>query len=262
MEHYPADHKAATALYFLGRQSERDADYAAARAYYQRLMGEFPHFYYGVLARDRMTDSRLIAATPAEKTAAWLETIDFPPHADYSTQTPNEATKMRIERAHLLVNAGMADFADAEVRFSAHTDGQPHLLAVGLARTDAAPFLSLRHMKALAPDYLTTPLDSAPKQFWEMLFPLPYQSALVASAKQQNLDPYMVAALIRQESELLTAHSHANAYGLTQIVPATRAHAGAPPGHAHILHQPALSARDESAPRHVLFTRAARSVER
>jgi soluble lytic murein transglycosylase len=222
IEHYPGDNKSATALYYLGRISERENDYPAARSYYERVMREFPNFYYAVLARGRIADSHLVSATASEKTAAWLDTIEFPAHADYTGQTPSQATQARIARARLLVAAGMADFADAEVRFSARTDGQPHLLAVGLARTDAAPFLSLRHMKALAPDYLSTSLDKAPKEFWQMLFPLPYTNALVSSARQQNLDPYMVAALIRQESEFNPgAHSHANAYGLTQIVPAT-----------------------------------------
>jgi len=219
---YPGDNKAATALYYLGRLSENRNEYPSARAYYDRLIQVFPNFYYAVLARERLTESRLVAAAPEPKVGDWLDTIEFPPHADYSSHEPNEATKVRIERARLLANGGLTDFADAEVRFGSKVDGQPHLLAVELARTDAAPYLSLRHMKSLAPDYLSTPLSGAPKDFWKMLFPLPYSASLVHSANSQNLDPYMVAALIRQESEFNPgAHSHANAYGLTQIVPAT-----------------------------------------
>ncbi|HUE04697.1 MAG TPA: lytic transglycosylase domain-containing protein, partial [Bryobacteraceae bacterium] len=55
-----------------------------------------------------------------------------------------------------------------------------------------------------------------------LLFPLPFEQDLVRSAKQQNLDPYMVAALIRQESEFdPQALSAKQAYGLTQVQPAT-----------------------------------------
>ena len=222
VQHYPGDNKAGTALYYLGRMAERDNDPAAARAYYERLDKEFPNFYYAVLAREHLTQSTIASATPADKVTAWLDTLDFPSHADYTSQTPSDATKARIERTRLLVAAGRSDLADSEVRFAAKTDGQAHLLAVELARTDAAPYLSLRHMKALAPDYLSTAVDAAPKPFWEMLFPLPYEGALVASSRRQNIDPFMVAALIRQESEFNPgAHSYANAYGLTQIVPAT-----------------------------------------
>ncbi len=199
VQNYPGDNKAATALYYLGRLSESQSDYDSARAYYERLGSVFPNFYYAVLGRERLAEARVVAATPAVKVAEWLDAIEFPPHADYSAHIPNDATKTRIERARLLASAGLTDFAEADVRFGSKVDGQPHLLAVELASTDGAPYLGLRHMKSLAPDYLSTPVSDAPKQFWKMLFPLPYSSALVNSAKSQNLDPYMVAALIRQD---------------------------------------------------------------
>ena len=55
-----------------------------------------------------------------------------------------------------------------------------------------------------------------------MLFPLPYKEDVARQAKSHDLDLYAVAALIRQETEFNpAAHSHANAYGLMQLVPAT-----------------------------------------
>jgi soluble lytic murein transglycosylase len=222
VEHYPGDNKAATALYFLGRKSEYDSDFAQAKAYYERVAKEFPNFYYAVMARERLSEAKVSAAAASEQTDAWLDSVEFPAHADYSNENMTPLTKERVERAQLLVAAGRADLADAEVRFGARTDGQAHLLAVQLAETDAAPYLSLRHMKALAPDYLSTSVEKAPKQFWQMLFPMPFEASLLSSARRFGLDPYMVAALIRQESEFNpVAHSYANAYGLTQIVPAT-----------------------------------------
>src|SRR5262249_10603875 len=77
-------------------------------------------------------------------------------------------------------------------------------------------------MKTASPDYLALSLEDAPREFWELLFPLPYQKDLLRSARQQNLDPYLVAALIRQESEFNPqALSPKHAYGLTQVEPAT-----------------------------------------
>ena len=108
------------------------------------------------------------------------------------------------------------------MRFAARTDGQPHLLAMEMARSAATPHLGLRYMKSMVPNYLTVPFEDAPKRFWELLFPMPWQSDLMRNAKRQNLDPYIVAALIRQESEFNPAAvSHSNAYGLTQILPST-----------------------------------------
>ena len=70
-----------------------------------------------------------------------------------------------------------------------------------LARNADSPYQGLRYMKSFAPDYLAMPFDQMPRRFWELLFPMPYQTDLVTNAKLQNLDPYIVAALIRQESE-------------------------------------------------------------
>src|SRR5207245_1196003 len=59
-------------------------------------------------------------------------------------------------------------------------------------------------------------------KYWELLFPLPYRSELMNAARTAGVDPYLVAGLIRQESEFNPqALSHASAYGLTQVRPAT-----------------------------------------
>jgi len=66
------------------------------------------------------------------------------------------------------------------------------------------------------------PIESAPQEFWKFAFPLPYRAELERFAKQYGLDPFLVAALIRQESEFNPkAISSANARGLTQILPGT-----------------------------------------
>jgi soluble lytic murein transglycosylase len=66
------------------------------------------------------------------------------------------------------------------------------------------------------------PLDSAPAAFWRLLFPLPYRTELERNARQNGLDPFLVAGLVRQESEFdPQAVSPAHAYGLTQVLPGT-----------------------------------------
>ncbi len=219
---YPAHPSAGGALYFLGRLAESDKDYDAARTYYTRLSALFPNYYYGVLARERLMQAKIIAAGPSPKTAKFLETIAFPPRKSTGPSQPDAQTSLRIARARLLKSAGLPDLAEAELRFGARNDAQPLLLAIELARTANLPHERLHNIKSIAPDYLAMSLEDAPPAFWELLFPLPYQKDLVRSAKQQNLDPYMVAALIRQESEFNPqALSAKHAYGLTQVEPAT-----------------------------------------
>jgi soluble lytic murein transglycosylase len=59
-----------------------------------------------------------------------------------------------------------------------------------------------------------------PRAYWEALFPKPYWSDLQRFSSSNDLDPFLVASLIRQESEFNpTAVSHANAVGLMQLLP-------------------------------------------
>jgi len=227
LQRYPGHPSASAALYFLARLAEADADYPAARAFYTRLAAQFPNYYYGLLARERMQQRQIVAAGPSDKTAKFLRPIEFPPHKPGVASQPDAETALRIARARLLVAAGLSDLAQAELRFGARGigqtgGGQPYLLAMELARTANTPHEQLHNIKSAAPDYLSLSLEDAPPAFWQLLFPLPYENDLVRNAKQQNLDPYMVAALIRQESEFdPQALSPKHAYGLTQVEPAT-----------------------------------------
>jgi soluble lytic murein transglycosylase len=222
LERYPADPRTGAAMYFLGRLSEGSSDFSAARAYYAKILSLYPNFYYAVRARERMADPKLVGAEPSATVVHSLNGLPFPERRVPVGQQLSSNTKLRIERAHLLITAGLQDLAEGELRFGARNDGQPQLLAMELARTASAPYIGLRYMKSFAPDYLSTPFDQMPRAFWEYLFPLPYHKDLVHNATEQNLDPYIVAALIRQESEFNPAAiSRKSAYGLTQLMPAT-----------------------------------------
>ena len=75
-------------------------------------------------------------------------------------------------------------------------------------------------MKHSGISFFTLPVDQVPRLYWHLLFPQPYWPELVANAKKNGLDPYLVASLIRQESEFNAgAVSRANAYGLMQLLP-------------------------------------------
>jgi soluble lytic murein transglycosylase len=222
LQRYPGHPSASAALYFLGRLSESQKDYATARTYYIRLTSLFPNYYYGVLARERMAQANVIAAGPSAKTVQFLGTIAFPARKTNESARPDAQTSLRIARACLIKSAGLPDLAEAELRFGIRNDNQPYLLAIELAHTADTAHERLRSMKKAVPDYLSMSLEDAPPTFWQLLFPLPYQKDLVSCARRQNLDPYMVAALIRQESEFNPqALSSAHAYGLTQVVPST-----------------------------------------
>ena len=222
VERYPDDSRAGTALYFLGRIAEADGRLGEARAYYDQLNTRFPHFFYGVLARKQIRE-RVGSATPDDDAVMWLAHVEWPMHRDLSATQPNAPTEHRIQRARLLMDAGQPDLAEAELRYGAKMENeQPQLLAMELAQSAESSYRALRVMKSFSGDYLVLPIDKAPAKFWQMLFPLPYKDDLFVNARERGLDPYDVAALIRQESEFNpAAKSRANAYGLMQLRPAT-----------------------------------------
>jgi soluble lytic murein transglycosylase len=203
----------------LGRLS----DAAGARAYYDEIVREYPNFYYNVLARERLKELGNVAPSP--RVNEFLRTIAFPQRARTLNFEPSPAARARMERARLLSSAGLDDWAAMELRFGAAHEDQPHVLAVELAALTsktAGPDQAMRYIKHFAGNYLFMPLESAPAEFWKYAFPLPFRSDLERYAKQNGLDPFLVAALIRQESEFNPkAVSRADARGLTQILPGT-----------------------------------------
>jgi len=219
---YPKHATAGAALYFLGRIAEAESDTATARTFYQRLDKAFTNTYYGMLARRRLEAPELREPQSALNAEQFLATLALPEAKPVSLEPATAAANARIGRSRLLRSAGLNDLADGELRFGARDGEQPVVLAVEMATAAEASYQGLRIMKSLASEYLNLPLAGAPRQFWELLFPLPYREALVASARARGLDPYLLAGLIRQESEFNPeALSHKNAYGLTQVEAAT-----------------------------------------
>jgi soluble lytic murein transglycosylase len=216
---FPRDSRASVALYFLGRAAWSNGKYGEARAFYERNSSVFPHFYYAVLSRERLADSKLVTAKPDKATNEWLDQIDWGSPRDFSAVTANAPTRLRVERARTLMAAGLADLADAELRFGARSEReQPHLLAIELARSMPSPFNALRIMKSFSSDYLSIPFEGAPLSFWQMLFPLPYRDDIERAAAGMGLDPFSVAGLIRQETEFNpAAASGKKALGLMQL---------------------------------------------
>jgi soluble lytic murein transglycosylase len=224
IEKYPESEKTAAALYFLGRIHESKREPQISRALYEAAGRRFPNSYYSVLARERLADPDLRAVRPAAVTERYLRGIRAAAPSPQDFQ-PDAASLHRIERARLLAAAGLDQWAEEELRFGARNDARPAVMAMELGRLAAergAPQAGVRSIKQLTPGYLNWSLDQAPPAFWKQAFPMPYRGELEKHANARSLDPHLVAALIRQESEFdARAVSRAKAVGLTQILPST-----------------------------------------
>ena len=229
---YPADENVPASLYFLGRVAESRNDWAGARTFYEEVSQAYPNFYYSLLSRNRLKDARVAAASTAKSDVReFLAKVQFPARRRVEDFTPNAATRVRMERAGLLFNAGLDTFAEGELRFGGKSDAQGHVIAMELAASATRrgmPDQGIRWVKAMAPGYLMYPLESAPRDFWRYAFPLPYRDVLEKYSREHGVDPFVTAGLIRQESEFdARVISHSNAYGLMQILPSTGRELGA-----------------------------------
>jgi len=224
VQQYPGSEQTSDALYFLGRLAEAAGRRADARAFYAEELVRYPNYYYAELAAKRLADPALASAVASPTVREFLGNVAWPVRRAPESFEVTAASRARIERARLLETAGLDALAERELRFGVAAGEQAHLLGMHLAQATVAeaPHRAIRLMKSFAPGYLAWPVDSAPGAFWRLLYPLPYRSLLETYSKQQGLDPFLVAGLIRQESEFNAgAVSVAKAYGLTQIMPAT-----------------------------------------
>jgi soluble lytic murein transglycosylase len=225
LKRYPDSEEATAAMYFLGRIAESHAEWPVARSWYNEIASHFPNFFYAALARERLKHPEISRASDSPGVAAFLQSITFAPRNRLPNLAPGEANRARMDRAQLLSAAGLDDLAESELMFSAKADGQPELAgfeAAEIAFRRGAPDQAIRYIKQTAPDYLRFAADATPQKFWKLAFPLPYRDTLERYSRQEGLDPFLVAGVIRQESGFNTkAVSHANAYGLTQVLPST-----------------------------------------
>jgi soluble lytic murein transglycosylase len=221
---YPGSEKAGAALYFLGRLAEEQKDLAAAKAFYDEAVSRFSNHFYAGLAEERLARVEFFRVIASGDVARFLNLVVWPVHRYPDKFEPTPATRLRIERARLLSAAGLDNVAEGELRFGAAADGQPHILAIEAAKMAGreSPARAIRIVKSMVPGYLSIPLEHGPPAFWRALFPLPYRQELERNARQRGIEPFLLAGLIRQESEFdPQAISRARAYGLTQVLPST-----------------------------------------
>ncbi|MGH9804981.1 MAG: transglycosylase SLT domain-containing protein, partial [Candidatus Acidiferrales bacterium] len=139
-------------------------------------------------------------------------------------------SRKRLETATTLERLSLHEPAEAELEAALEQAAHP---LVATARAQLA-FSQQKYARATEtfnrafPAYWRYQLNDLPREAWEILFPRPYWELIVREAESNKLDPYLVAALIRQESRFESrAESSAGALGLMQLMPATaRAVAG------------------------------------
>ncbi len=220
IEFYPGTNEVPNAMYWRGRMAEDESQYGAARAYYTKLSERYRNYYYGVLARKRLAT---LPVAPAVVVASLQHIGSAPAYDDDSKVTDPPEDDLHYMRARLLENAGVTDLAVRELQAGSSTGPSWEMLEIARIYSSGGEYYrALQALKRAISGYFAMDVSDLPGEYWHGLFPRPYWDALRRYSDENGLDPYLVASLIRQESEFNPgAISRANAYGLMQLLPRT-----------------------------------------
>ncbi|MFZ3342325.1 MAG: transglycosylase SLT domain-containing protein [Terriglobales bacterium] len=223
---FPDSVEVPAALYWRGRMAEEENDPGMAGAFYQKLADRYRNYYYADLGRDRLKTLHVktAASSPDAVHYALLDHVaPLPGEVKVPDAEPPD-DNLRVARARLLSNGALVDLAVRELQAAASQEGgnwaPPEMARV---YQDGGRYdRGIEIMKRTTPNYFAVDIPDLPRPYWEALFPRAYWTDLRKYSLANGLDPFLVASLIRQESEFNAgAISHANAVGLMQLLPKT-----------------------------------------
>jgi soluble lytic murein transglycosylase len=198
-EQYPSSDEALAGMYWGGRAWQQRGDMTKARAHWRAVMTKDGSSYYAVLSSRRLNVPLLADSSRTDK---------------YPTVPDITDAAQRIE---MLEDLGM----DTEAKFEYDrlydeaTKSPERLVATARAMAigdqgNRAITLGRKVVADLGPS----------AQNFRLLYPVLEREQLAKSAKENGLDPALVAGLIKQESSFNPrAVSPAGAHGLMQLMP-------------------------------------------
>jgi soluble lytic murein transglycosylase len=199
------------ALYWRGRAIDESRNRGQAQALYTQVLGEAPRSYYGLLALGRAGSARA---------TAFPSRLTLPANPTEAVANDPGFARVDFLRRLGLVESALEELEDVIKR----STGDPVRLYgfsgayVRDERYHMALRISRRYFSALA----ISGDPALPRAFWEMLYPFGWRNDVTAAAQRYGLDPFLVAAVIREESSYYPrALSRAGARGLMQLMPAT-----------------------------------------
>lgn len=205
-------------LYWSGRSyQEAGRDDRAESLYRQVLLG-YQNSYYGRRAIERLTE--------LEGEAGSLAAID----AARSGIDLGDALVVRrvaaLDRVAELDAVGLDRQAVREAEWAAESGGPDAsaflAVAAWIHKQNGRNLNAIQTIQNAFPFHGSATGDLLPKPIWQLFYPLDYWEHVQKYSAERELDPYLVAALIRQESTFNPrVRSRANARGLMQLIPAT-----------------------------------------
>jgi soluble lytic murein transglycosylase len=204
-------------LYWAARAHDKLDATAQADARLRLVYTDYANSYYGRLAKRQITARAGGLASLADVRLASHE--ETPPSAPPIVPLPTDAV------IRLLLANGLYDDALGELRFAQRAWGNASRIDATIAWTyhqKGELRRAIGLMRRAYPQHMTAGIQQLPPEMLQVIYPLDYWDAIRRHSASHGLDPYIVAALIGQESTFDPGiKSSANAWGLMQVVPAT-----------------------------------------
>jgi soluble lytic murein transglycosylase len=212
-------------LYWSGRARGSKGDTGGAIDRYQLTIADYHNTYYGRLAEKVLRQQGVTPGAGNLVFARIAARIDG--EEDYFP--PNE-TAIRTLLALGLYDAAMNELEFARAKWGdspgiaatmAWANKQKAASASGTEQFSLARG-SITLMRRAYPQFMAGGGHLLPREILTTIYPLSYWDLIKKYAGQHRLDPYLVAALMAQESTFVRdIKSHAGAYGLMQMMPRT-----------------------------------------
>jgi soluble lytic murein transglycosylase len=218
-------------LYWSGRAHEALNELAPAESRYSLAVTDYLNTYYGRLAAARLTARGLRA--PERRLVAEPRSLAAAGSADAQATAVVSPPNTPVIRA--LLDLELYDQAIDELRYAQKVGvDSPAIQATlawisvqqGRSTKGTEQFNLLRGaingMKRAYPQYLAAGGEELPPDILKVIFPIGYWDLIRKYAAENDIDPFVAAALIAQESTFVPdIKSYANAVGLTQLMPVT-----------------------------------------
>ncbi len=205
--------------YFRARSLHLDGLASRAEDAYAEVVRGYPLSYYALLAANRL---RQLDPARADELLRSLHPDAVLASDSVPIEPAEVADELSFQRGLLLLRLGLLDLAQAQ--FDELTDAYPNQTSVLWLVTYLFDRVGAYHISHDIPrrrieDFLGSYPDATSLRLWQLAYPLPFEDEIREAAAARNLDPFLVYAIMREESGFNPrAESWANARGLMQLM--------------------------------------------
>jgi soluble lytic murein transglycosylase len=205
--------------------SQRAGDRERALTLYRALLMRYGAGWYGANAERRIAELARegVQARGLESDLLLRHAVEGLQKIRLPRETAGAAEAERVAKAEQLMRIAFYQSAMNELdaaRAAAPDSPVVNLRIAQIFRLQGEPVAAINALKRVYPDYAQTLPEEMTREVWEVFYPLRWWSNIKEEANRHNLDPYLIAGLIRQETVFdPKARSRANALGLMQLLP-------------------------------------------